>query len=83
MYEYDVTVCVQVEPESEPPDGHEYDAVEETVIEDDAGDVPTAFVAVTEHEYVFNGSIDATVSGEDGPDAVRVAPPLDDAQVAV
>ena len=53
------------------------------MIEEDTGDVPTAFVAVTEHEYVFNASIDATVSGEDEPDAERVVPPLEDVQVAV
>jgi hypothetical protein len=74
---------VHVEPESEPPDGHEYDAVEETVIDDDAGDVPTAFEAVVEHAYVFNGSIEETVSGEDAPEVVRVVPPFEDVQVAV
>ena len=74
---------MQVEPESEPPEGQEYDAVEDTVIVPDGADVPTALVAVTEQVYVFNGSMDATVIGEDAPDAERVVPPFEDVHVAV
>jgi hypothetical protein len=83
MYEYVATVWVHVEPERLPPDGHEYVAVEETVTADDAGDVPTAFVAVTEHEYVFRASIEATERGDAAPEADRVVPPFEDVQVAV
>jgi hypothetical protein len=74
---------VQVVPDSEPPEGHEYDAVGVTVFVEDAGDAPTPFVAVTTHEYVLPASREETVTGEVALDAERVAPPSDEVHVPV
>ena len=78
-----MTVCVQVVPDREPPEGHEYDADGVTVFVADAGDAPTPFVAVTTHEYVLPVSREDTVTGDVALDAERVTPPSDEVHVPV
>jgi hypothetical protein len=43
------TVWVHVEPESEPPDGQEYESDDDTVRDAEAALEPAAFWAVAEH----------------------------------
>ena len=49
----------------------------------DAGPLPTMFLAMTVHRYVFALVNNITVTGDPAPDAVLVMPPLLDVHVAV